>query len=225
MFSKNRNTTSALEVLVAPSPLVRLLAAAAAIVFLATQVAVAQSPAVAPEKIDAAIKSSWTATAPDWLPRLSQDPLHQMCTASRNAPSKTEGDKIIAEAKASIKYPADGKLVGDWKKGEAVAQSGYGLRFTDTDTTRAIGGNCYACHQINKAELSYGTLGPTLAEYGKIRKFAEADSKAVYEKIYNSHAAFPCSQMPRFGTSGVLTIEQIKDLVALLMDPASPVNK
>ena len=185
----------------------------------------ANAQSAPPASVEAAVASSWTATAPDWLPRLKPDALQQVCTASRNAPSKADGDTIIAAAKASIKYPADGKLVGDWKKGEAVAQNGYGLRFTDTDTTRAIGGNCYACHQIDRKELSYGTLGPALAEYGKIRKFAEADTKAVYEKIYNSHAAFPCSQMPRFGSGGTLTIEQITDLVALLMDPASPVNK
>jgi sulfur-oxidizing protein SoxX len=31
--------------------------------------------------------------------------------------------------------------------------------------------------------------------------------------------------MPRFGYSGTLTEQQIKDLVALLLDPNSPVNK
>ena len=31
--------------------------------------------------------------------------------------------------------------------------------------------------------------------------------------------------MPRFGANKILTIEQIKDLVALLMSPDSPVNK
>jgi sulfur-oxidizing protein SoxX len=31
--------------------------------------------------------------------------------------------------------------------------------------------------------------------------------------------------MPRFGPSGTLTAQQIKDLVALLLDPASPVNR
>jgi sulfur-oxidizing protein SoxX len=31
--------------------------------------------------------------------------------------------------------------------------------------------------------------------------------------------------MPRFGSNGILTIEQIKDLVALLMSPESLVNK
>ena len=45
------------------------------------------------------------------------------------------------------------------------------------------------------------------------------------DKIYNAQAAYPCSNMPRFGTNKVLTIEQIKDLVALVMSPDSPVNK
>jgi sulfur-oxidizing protein SoxX len=31
--------------------------------------------------------------------------------------------------------------------------------------------------------------------------------------------------MPRFGHSGTLTEQQMKDLAALLMDPASPVNQ
>ena len=87
------------------------------------------------------------------------------------------------------------------------------------------GGNCYACHQLTKAEVSYGTIGPSLLDYGKIRKFSEADTKAAYEKIYNAQAAYPCSNMPRFGTNKVLTIDQIKDLVALVMSPDSPVNK
>ena len=68
-------------------------------------------------------------------------------------------------------------------------------------------------------------MGPSLLAYGKIRKFSEAAAKVTYDKIYNSHATLPCSLMPRFGTNGVLTLEQIKDLVALLMSPESPVNR
>ena len=116
-------------------------------------------------------------------------------------------------------------MTGDWKRGEQLAQSGYGLRFTDYPATRVNGGNCYACHQLTKQEVSYGTVGPSLLEYGKIRRFSEMETKAAYEKIYNSHATFPCSLMPRFGANGVLTIEQIKDIVALLMSPESPVNR
>lgn len=73
--------------------------------------------------------------------------------------------------------------------------------------------------------MSYGTIGPSLLHYGKLRNFSAADTKAAYEKIYDAHAAFPCSNMPRFGANNVLTIDQIKDLVALLMSPDSPVNK
>jgi sulfur-oxidizing protein SoxX len=47
----------------------------------------------------------------------------------------------------------------------------------------------------------------------------------VYEHIYNPQASQPCGNMPRFGTSGSLTIEQIKDIVAYVMSPESPVNK
>ena len=126
-----------------------------------------------------------------------------------------QGEKRIAAVLAYLR----------WKKGEALAQNGYGLRFTDYPPRRENGGNCYACHQISKQEVSYGTIGPSLLRYGKLRNFAPAEVKATYEKIYNSHAVLPCSNMPRFGANKVLTIEQIKDAVALLMSPDSPVNK
>ena len=54
---------------------------------------------------------------------------------------------------------------------------------------------------MDKKEVSFGTLGPSLAEYGKIRKFALAEAKQAYAKIYNSHAVEPCSNMPRFGSN------------------------
>jgi sulfur-oxidizing protein SoxX len=98
------------------------------------------------------------------------------------------------------------------------------LRFTDYPARQQNGGNCYACHQITKSEVSFGTLGPSLGNYGKIRDFDPADAKALYEKIYNSNAVFACSTMPRFGANKILTIEQIKDIVALLMAKDSPVN-
>ena len=126
---------------------------------------------------------------------------------------------------ATIRYPDDGNFVGDWKKGERLAQSGYGLRFTDYPPRNPNGGNCFACHQMTRQEVSYGTIGPSLLGYGKARGTAPEALKTVYEKIYNPHATFACSLMPRFGTNKVLTVEQIKDLVALLMDPASPVNQ
>jgi sulfur-oxidizing protein SoxX len=185
----------------------------------------AQDVKLDPLHADVLMKFAFSQAPKDWAGRVEQDETMKVCSAKRNAPSAAEGDKIMAAAKATIKYPDDGKLMGDWKKGEQWAQSGYGMRFTDYPPRNQTGGNCYACHQMTQAELSYGTVGPSLREYGKIRKYTEADVKAVYDKIYNAHASFPCSLMPRFGTNAVLTIDQIKDLVALVMSPESPVNK
>jgi sulfur-oxidizing protein SoxX len=176
-------------------------------------------------KVDAAIVAAFPNAPADWKPRFDQDATMKQCSASENAPSKTVADQIVQREKAKIEYPADGKLSGDWKSGEKIAQSGYGLRFTDIPARQPDGGNCYACHQLTKAEVSYGTVGPSLLDYGKLRNFSEADTKAVYEKIYNAQATYACSNMPRFGTNHVLTIDQIRDLVALVMSPDSPVNK
>ena len=177
-------------------------------------------------KVDAAIKSAFPTAPADWAPRLTPDETMRQCSAAGNLPAAKVGEDIQKRERATIVYPDDGKLVGDWKKGETLAQSGFGLRFTDYPPgNRANGGNCYACHQLTKAEVSYGTVGPSLYNYGKIRNYGEAETKAVYEKIYNPHAAYPCSLMPRLGANKVLTIEQIKDAVALLMSPDSPVNK
>jgi L-cysteine S-thiosulfotransferase len=178
-----------------------------------------------PAVVDKAIASSWSAAAPDWKARLQQDETQKACSHYRNAPPKEVADAVLAREKAAIQYPADGKLMGDWKKGEQLAQSGYGGRFTDYPPRAENGGNCYACHQMDGTELSFGTLGPSLREYGKIRKYAEGDVKAVYERIYNPQATIPCGIMPRLGAAKFLSIEQIKDLVAFVMSPESPVNK
>jgi sulfur-oxidizing protein SoxX len=197
-----------------------------AVAIFAGSVALAQQKSVVPPgAADAAIRAAFPDVPEQFVPRLSQDDTMKQCSATHNDPPKAMTEAIQKREKATIEYPADGKLIGDWKKGEALAQNGYGLRFTDYPPRRINGGNFYACHHISKHEVSYGTLGPSLFQYGKLRKFAEADVKAIYEKIYNSHLALPYSNMPHFGTNKVLTIEQIKDAVALLMSPDSPVNK
>lgn len=198
----------------------------AAFALLAAPAALAQQKsAVDPARVDAAIKAAFPSAPPDWASRLVPDETMKACAAHDNNPPAPVFEAIAAREKAAIQYPSDGNLLGDWKKGEALAQSGYGLRFTDYPATRANGGNCYACHQLTKEEVSYGTIGPSLLSYGKLREFKEEAVRAAYEKIYNSQAGFPCSLMPRFGTNKVLTIEQIKDAVALLMNPESPVNR
>jgi len=198
----------------------------AAILLIGGTAALAQpKPGVDRAKVDAAIVAAFPTAPADWHSRFVQDETMQQCSMHENLPPKAISEAIQKREKARVEYPADGKLMGDWKAGERLAQSGYGLRFSDYPPRNPNGGNCYACHQLTKAEVSYGTIGPTLLNYGKIRKFGEAETKAAYEKIYNAQAAFPCSMMPRFGANKVLTIDQIRDLVALVMSPESPVNK
>lgn len=131
----------------------------------------------------------------------------------------------------TVKWPSDGKFLGDWKQGEAIAQSGRGLTWTDTASV-VSGGNCYNCHQISKEEISFGTLGPSLYNYGKIRGVTDPNSPAAkpiveytWGKIYNSKAYNACSNMPRAGHMGILNEQQIRHIMALLLDPKSPVNQ
>lgn len=202
----------------------KLVLAGVAIVSVVATASFAQQP-IDTARQDAVIKAAFAAAPDEWKPRLDPDETMRQCTASGNSPAAAVAEEIQKREHARIQYPEDGKLMGDWHRGERIAQSGYGLRFTDYPPRNPNGGNCYACHQLTKAEVSFGTVGPSLREYGKLRKYGEADIKAVYEKIYDSHAAAPCSLMPRFGANRILTPEQIRDVVALLMDPESPVNK
>lgn len=175
--------------------------------------------------VEKAMQDSWRQVASEWQLRLQQDETQAVCSLYRNNPPPAVAAALQAREQASIKYPADGKLMGDWKKGEKLAQSGYGMRFTDYPPRAENGGNCFACHQLDPKELSYGTLGPSLAAYGKDRNFAPAEVKAVYERIYNPQAAIACANMPRLGSNGVLSLEQIADLTAYVMSSESPVNK
>jgi sulfur-oxidizing protein SoxX len=174
----------------------------------------------------AMMKTSFKESGQAKLDRLDQDDMQKMCSRYHgdNKMPKDVGEKLEKEQQALIKYPADGKLLGDWKSGERIAQSGVGKQYSD-NPANPNGANCYACHQLTKAEVSFGTIGPSLYHFGKVRGFTPAVQKYAYSKVYNSQAFSACSSMPRFGHSGILTEAQIKDVVALLMDPESPVNK
>jgi sulfur-oxidizing protein SoxX len=157
---------------------------------------------------------------------VQQDETQAVCSKYPQGVPKDVAAAIEKSQQATLKYPASGKLVGDWREGEKIAQDGWGLRFTDTgQADRKNGGNCYACHRLAPQELSYGTLGPSLYQFGKLRGYTDEMRKYAYGKVYNAQAFNACSSMPRFGHNGVLTEQQMADVVALLMDPNSPVNK
>jgi sulfur-oxidizing protein SoxX len=156
--------------------------------------------------------------------RISEDGLQAICNRTGNKPPAYIAQRLEADQLAGVKLPADGKLLGDWKSGEKIAQSGRGFTWSDNPGL-PVGGNCYNCHQIAPKETSFGTVGPTLFHFGKLRGNTAEIQKYVYTKIYNSKSYNLCSEMPRFGHIGALKEHQIKDLVALLLDPESPVNK
>lgn len=174
----------------------------------------------------AMMKASFKERGQAKLDRIDQDDMQRLC-------SEYVGEKVMpretAQAlekaqQALVKYPADGKLLGDWKQGERIAQSGVGKQFSD-DPSVPAGGNCYACHQLTKEEVSYGTIGPSLYHFAKLRGYGEQIQRYAYGKVYNSQAFSACSSMPRFGHAGILTEDQLRHVVALLMSPDSPVNK
>lgn len=179
-----------------------------------------------------ALKSSFRAQGDAGLDRLAGDASNRACSDAEGAPLDEKLAKSIeASNLKTVRFPADGKLMGSWSEGEKVAQNGRGLTWSDK-AGEPNGGSCYNCHQISKTELSYGSIGPSLYNYGKLRGVSDPaapGSKAIVDytwgKLWNAKAYNACSGMPRFGHSGILTEGQLRDVMALLLDPKSPVNQ
>lgn len=203
--------------------LVLLLASATLLLNACSGTSPRATTSTAPDTLDAALASSYRAKGQAGMDRLQRSSMQQACSSLKD-PDEAQAAKLREAAQASVKFPADGQYLGDWKAGKALAGIGTGMQFSD-DPQKPNGGNCYACHQLEDAELGYGTLGPSLKGYGKIYGNSEAVYKYVWTRLYNPHAFNACSHMPRFGDAGILTEQQMKDVMALLFDPASPVNQ
>jgi sulfur-oxidizing protein SoxX len=182
----------------------------------------------------ASIKASFSERGLAKLDRLDQTEIQKVCSESlssgKDVPKATR-EKMEQAIYAAIPYPKDGNYTGDWKEGEKIAQNGRGLQFSDVAGV-PNGANCYACHQLTPTEISFGNQGPSLMKYGTIRgvkdvtsKDSEAIVKYTWARIWNTHSVNLCSNMPRFGDAGILTEQQVKHVMALLLDPQSPVNK
>ena len=158
------------------------------------------------------------------LDRLVQTELQRACSNADDHPNSQEQAGALREkAMASVVFPADGNYLGDWREGEKIAQNGRGMQYSD-DPATPNGGNCYACHQLAPAEIAAGNLGPSLTGYGQRGQSREV-LQYTWAKIWNPNASVVCSHMPRFGDAGILTPDQMRDLMALLLDPESPVNR
>lgn len=177
-----------------------------------------------PTQAEIVMKASFKDRGQAKVDRLIQDETQRLCSQYPDKRPKEITGKIEALNMKLVKYPADGKMLGDWNEGEKIAQSGVGKQFSD-NAAQPAGGNCYACHQLTRQEISFGNIGPSLYHYGKLRGNTEASQKYTFGKIYNAEAYSACTNMPRFGHNGILTEDQIKHLTALLLDSNSPVNQ
>jgi sulfur-oxidizing protein SoxX len=194
--------------------------------------ATAPSPAELDQQAQAMIKASFRDQGIAKVDRLVQD-LGQQACSSPTAPPEAVSKQIEAEALATVRWPQGGQYIGDWRQGEKLAQNGRGMTWSDRSAAPAANGaQCYNCHQIDKKEISFGTIGPSLWNYGKVRgvkDVADPASAAIVQytwgKLWNSKAYSACSNMPRFGHAGLLDEKQLRDVMALLLDPKSPVNQ
>jgi len=208
------------------------LLAIAAVTLVVAGCASLPSPAELDAQALAMLKSSFRDEGIATNKRLDQD-LGQRACSSEQPPAENVVKQIEAEALATVKWPANGQYLGDWREGEKLAQNGRGMTWTDKSAApSANGGSCYNCHQIGKQELSFGNIGPSLYNYGKIRGVKEPSDPAsaaivqyTWGKLWNSKAYSACSNMPRFGHAGLLDETQLRHVMALLLDPRSPVNQ
>ena len=185
---------------------------------------VAGSWTSAAEDIATVLESSFMAKNQATMARLQQDAVQEVCSAPRGTPvEETVLSDLRQQRLDEVVLPADGVFLGDWQRGAEVAGNGRGLQSSD-DPTKPNGGNCYACHQLAPDEVAYGTLGPSLTGYGA-RGQSEPMLRYTWTKLWDTHAYNLCSHMPRFGAQGILSEQQLRDVMAYLLDPASPVNQ
>jgi sulfur-oxidizing protein SoxX len=171
------------------------------------------------------IDSSFRPRGQAGMDRLQQSPMQRLC--SREQPDRLPADqrqRLQRDALAAVRYPEDNRWLGDWQRGEKIAQSATGLQYSDPPDA-PHGGSCYGCHRLSGAEIAYGTIGPSLYHYLERNGRSQDPVRRTWARIWNAHAFNACSMMPRFGDAAILTPEQIRDVMALLFDPQSPVNR
>ena len=138
-----------------------------------------------------------------------------------------------AEFDETIVYKGKGEKENNFLAQKALTDEAFELGLESLlEKEEAVFKAALEKNQITKAEISYGTIGPSLYQYGKNRGVADVASPTArpiieytWAKMWNAKAYNACSGMPRFGHAGLLDEKQLKDLMALILDPKSPVNQ
>ncbi|MEW5789543.1 MAG: sulfur oxidation c-type cytochrome SoxX [Pseudomonadota bacterium] len=111
-------------------------------------------------------------------------------------PTLSHEDKRPTKKPRKVKLPA--ALKGDPQRGRDIA----------LDPSK---GYCVVCHQIPGEDWP-GTVGSPLLHYAQY-KYPDA---AIYQQIFDARVLNPNTVMPPYGTNGILTEQEIRDLVAYL---------
>lgn len=93
-----------------------------------------------------------------------------------------------------------GDLNGDAKRGKIIA-------FVRSR------GNCLACHKM-AGGTQEGTRGTDLSKYGTLNR---TDAQ-TYTLVYDMRLLNPATVMPPMGTNGVLSDQEIRDVVAFIQN-------
>src|SRR3954452_12965850 len=120
-----------------------------------------------PQEVQKVMQRDFHARGQPGMDRVVQDGVQRVCTESHDRPPAELAKALEADQMKTIVFP-EGSLLGDWKRGEALAQSGRGLTWNDKPGDPA-GGSCYNCHELSPQELSHGTIGPSLRRFASTR--------------------------------------------------------
>lgn len=189
-------------------------------------------PRGTPEPVEAVISDSWGERASTADPAMSQDTTQRECTRHADRPPDAVAVAIMQREWRSITYPKGAIAGGDWRRGEILARSGAAPRMSDSQDAERSGPAapaCAACHLLDRRDSSKSAggqrTGPSLVGYGSRKTWSEQSTSLLYEQIYNSNAVIACSAMPRYGAQKLLSPDDIRDIVAYLVSPDSPVNR
>ena len=144
-----------------------LLAVAAAALAACSSAPVSERPAVSEsdlQEIATALKRDFHARGIATMARVEPDAVQRMCNLHGDNPPEAVAKPLEEAQLKAIQFPG-GSLMGDWKRGQRLAQSGQGMTWSDKPGN--AGGSCYNCHQLSPQEASFGTLGPSLLEIGR----------------------------------------------------------
>ncbi len=98
-------------------------------------------------------------------------------------------------------------IVGNPAKGKALVAD------------RKRGGSCYACHILPDASLP-GNVGINISSIGVWNR----DDEYLFNYIYDPRIFNPSTVMPPWGTHGIFTKDEIKDIVSYLKTLTKPVK-